>query len=810
MALSKKVTAARKPSKASGKSSGKPSGKTVLPAALAKRPLSGSALVVVGGSAGGLDSLKAMVGALPATFPAPILAVLHLDPHEPSHAAELLQRFTQLSVIPARHGARLRQGTLYLAPPDRHLEVKKGVIVLSRSPRINFSRPSVDRLLGSAAEAYGKAAIAVIVSGAGSDGQEGIERIKSAGGVCVAEDAKSAAQRGMPDAAAATGCLDAVLPATQLGEFLVRALRQNGSQVPASAWKAAAAILKSRGGVDFDGYRNETLLRQMQGRMTATRSKSAAQYVALLRTDEAELHKLRSALLIKVSSFNRDPEYWEVLQKKVLTPLLRNVSGREVRMWSAGCANGEEPYSLAVLSLASSKRRPLAIKVFGTDLDEAALTKARAGHYTTEQMENLSKANVRKYFQTERAGYRVGAQVRRHVIFGRHDLLRDPPLTGMDLVVCRNVLIYLKPRERQEMLNRLTYALRPGGILFLGKAEGARIPGFGFERIVRGAPIFRRSTATRAPLPTTVPAGRPRSNAKPSGPASEPILFATDDSLRVTLWNHGAERFFGLTSAHAVGNSLRSLIPGAPAEPLETSLRAAAAGRKRTKLPRLSVTRQGGRHLVDLECVPVEGGGLMFMGSAQARVASTKATLDPDLLKASSPDGGADSSEWASLNEELQSTAEAQQSLNEELQSRNEELETLNEELQSLNDEVQVQGEEARHSTLFLRALLDSGPDALIGCDPRGRVTFWGKPAIQQFGVSEEQALGKDLLHLVPQLDTKAVRDLLGQGKVTGHLSPRSAKAKGGLSVLVVPAMDNDKRYGTLLRVLHKPASKSP
>lgn len=751
-------------------------------------------LIVVGGSAGGLDSVRAVIRDLPASFPAPVVVVLHLDPKSPSNAAALLSGYTVLPVTQAVHGERLLPGHVYLAHPDRHLEVRDGHVHLGRSPRVNFSRPSVDRLFQSAAEAYGPGVLAVVLSGTGFDGRAGVQAVHAAGGSCIAEDPRSAPHPGMPLAAIGAGAIDAVLPLERIGLHLLQRARAPHVQVTASAWRRAADLMRRKCDADFQGYRAETLRRRMEARIAATGSPSAAAYVDGLQHDQAELERLRSALLVKVSSFIRDPPLWKVLQRRVLAPLAKR-GKREVRIWSAGCATGEEAYTLAMLTLAQAKH-PISLRVFATDVDEPSLAKARAGWYPGHVAQGLPRSLLRRYFKVDGNGRRVIPGVRRHVIFGRHDLVRDAPLSAMDVVVCRNVLIYFQPAERQIALERLASALRPGGILFLGKAEGIPIPGAGFTRLAPGVPIFRKSQESPMPAPRQAQSRRQGARSKKSAkaaaaPEGQP-LFAVDANLRVTLWGPTAEAVLRVRSAKAVGTPLLSLYPEATPD-LAATLRTALAKRGRTRIAGLDLPGSAGQTL-QVEAIPLpDGKGLMFMGHVR----------EASRGKSAAGHGGAG-------RRETQFGIDAQQALNEELQSRNEELETVNEELQSLNDEIQVQGDEARRATLFLGAMLDAGPDVVIGCDRQGRVSYWGAPAVRQFGLSADQALGKDVLRLVPRLDVPRLRGLVRKGEAWRQArKPRVVGLSGGLRVAVFPAMDGDGRmHGTLLRVMASPPPK--
>jgi two-component system, chemotaxis family, CheB/CheR fusion protein len=561
-------------------------------------------------------------------------------------------------------------------------------------------------------------------------------------------------------------------------------------RVTANSWKAAASLLKRKCNANFQGYRPETLRRRMEARITVTGSRSPAEYVARLRKDDAELEKLRSALLVKVSAFHRDPQLWRLLEKRCLTQIAKIERKRELRMWSAGCATGEEAYTLAMLTLSLS-RGPRALKVFGTDLDEPALAQARIGRYPRSAIDHLPRTMARRFFSSENDSRKISAELRRHVIFGRHDLLRDPPLSSMHLVACRNVLIYLKPVERKEVVGRLAASLRPGGILFLGKAEGASLPSPDFERVAPGAPIFRRTNRpAQSTLATPTRLEDARSTKTPTSGGTEPILFAVNTELAVTMWSRAAEVFFAVRSEHALGRTLFDLVPR-PSQLTRASLKSAMTNRKRSRLPDFTVTTNGIRRALAIEVTPLpKRTGLMFIGTPRATMRKgRRSNLDAELT-----------------GREMQEHMDSQQTLNEELQSRNEELETVNEELQSLNDEIQVQGDEARRATLFLGALLDAGPDVVIGCDRQGKVSYWGSPAVRRFGLSSAQALGKDLLRLVPQLDVAGLRKLVRKSTAwpkKGRRTRRVVKVSKSLHVAIFPALDGDgTAHGTLLRVL--------
>jgi two-component system CheB/CheR fusion protein len=342
-------------------------------------------IVVVGASAGGLRSMERMLRRFPADFPCPILVVIHLDPHHVSTAAQLLQRSTALRVKEADEGELPRASTVYLARPDHHLEIRAGKIHLARSARVHFSRPSVDQLFVSAAVAYGPGTIGIVLSGSGTDGSNGLARIKAEGGVAIVEDAATAEHAAMPQAAAAAASIDAVLAPEDIPRFLNKAIA-SGTMMDKN-WEHLLRLLKLRTRTDFSGYRVTTLRRRLDKRLRSTGSPDLASYVAYVKKHPAELDALHSSFLIKVSSFLRDSAAWTALDRNVVQKLVREaVDGKELRVWSMGCATGEEAYSIAMLFLdAIGDRQKVQLKVFATDVDDHALAVARAGAYLPAQ-----------------------------------------------------------------------------------------------------------------------------------------------------------------------------------------------------------------------------------------------------------------------------------------------------------------------------------------------------------------------------------------------------------------------------------------
>lgn len=819
------------------------------------RPAKRGFLVAVGASAGGLKSLGKLLAGLPANFAAPIVAVIHLDPSHQSQIASILQRETRLRVQEAKSGQRLVAGSVYVARPDRHLEVRGNTIALTRGARVRFSRPSIDHLFTSVAGAYGNRAVAVVLSGTGSDGSVGVARIHAEGGLALAEDTKTAEFASMPQNAVNTGCIDAELPVDGIPSVIVRALSQNLAVVPPQ-WPLVLSLLRERYGTDFSGYRPATLLRRLQRRILATGHANLQSYLNFARKDVNEVQRLHSEFLIKVSEFFRDPKEWEQLSRKVIRPMIRRrLASDEFRIWSAGCATGEEAYSLAILfSEALEGKHPGRFKVFATDLDEPALAAARRGVYKAGQLTRLSKRRLNQYFDRDGDQWRVKKPIRSRVIFGRHDVLRDPPLASIDLLVCRNVLIYFTPEQSQTALRRLLYSLKPGGFLFLGRSEGRRKVGSGIESVSGSSRIWHRLPAqlqlgSRVALRPGLTSERDLPSGPPSGvpamshqvafrnlllEAATVVLFGVDAARKTILWNRAAESFFGVNAPEVLGKPISDALGAQFWDDLKESVQEAGAGQGAARATRLAHQSPGLQpRYLDVDWIRFRDAGQSTEGilfvAVEAIEGREKGASPNDLVVSTrrtarwtmeaTEELQAANEELETLNEELQSTSEEQQTLNEELESRNEELETVNEELQSLNEELSTLNEEvgvrvseADRLAAYLRTILDLAPNSVIGCDLRNRIAFWNEVAARDFRMSEAQVVGKDLFKILPALDVPAVRKMVQaqSGKPQVRVS-KGPVNPGWLDLRLGVVRDQaGRRKGYCLRVLEEASNRKP
>ena len=488
-----------------------------------------SQLVVIGSSAGGIEALSRVVAGLPSDFPAPIVIAQHLDPRRPSHLGEILTRHATLPIKVVEDTASLEDGVIFVVPSNRLVEIVDHTLRL-RPARRGSVAPSVDLLLETAAAAYGPGLTAVILTGTGSDGSAGAWHVKQAGGAVVIENPATAMFPSMPRSIAPS-LVDATADLDSLGRVLRTLLEAGGSAPQGREARAFATLLdriRERSGIDFGTYKTATIVRRLRGRMSATGHSSISAYTKQLESDPAEYARLINSLLIKVTEFFRDPKVFDHLRDKTLPGLIEEArqSGRQLRVWSAGCSTGEEAYSLAItiLEAMGGDAGPIDVRVFATDVDTAAIAFARRGLYPPAALKNMPASIRARYFVKSDGGYEVSKVLRSMMIFGEHDLGARAPFPRIDLILCRNVLIYFNVSMQRAALETFGFSLRDGGRLVLGPSETvAAMPEMYAEEQARMR-IYQR-----VPGPAPVPLA-PRTPARPHREQEIPL----DAAIRTT------------------------------------------------------------------------------------------------------------------------------------------------------------------------------------------------------------------------------------------------------------------------------------
>ena len=714
-----------------------------------------SQLVVIGSSAGGIDALSAVLRTLPNSMPAPVLVAQHLDPKRPSHLTEILRRQTSLRVETVTDHAQLEPNTILVVPPGRHAEISDHEIrltdVTERGPR-----PSIDLLFSTAAEAFGEGLIAVILTGTGHDGAAGAKDVKALGGTVVVQNPATASYPGMPLALAPTS-IDIVAELDAIGPLiheLLTGVHEPGRPDEERLLRSFLDQLRERSGIDFGTYKRATILRRLQRRMVATSTTKLRDYVRFTQNNPDEYQRLTASFLIKVTEFFRDADLFEELREVVIPKLIAEARerDRELRVWSAGCATGEEAYSLAMI-IADALGEELAgfnVRIFATDVDGEAIAFARRGVYAEGAVADLPSDLVDRHFTKVTDGFEVKKRIRAITVFGQHDLGQRAPFPRVDLALCRNVLIYFTTELQKRALQLFAFSLRDGGYLALGKAESTTPLAEYFVLAHQRLRIYRRQ-GDRVMIPATrirdsqplVPARpatvnrRPgwigsalaRSRELPHPPTAadkaETVLLrlpigviVIDRSYDIETINAAARLLLGIHGA-AIGKDLVHLVPAPVAEAYRTVIDAAFRGESAEATVSVPIASTMGTDVrwVHLSAKSSEDDAkaadgdvvTLLVADVSSRVARereleealARERAERDQLVERSRQVAdsnvrllAANNELTIANAELHSVNEELLVANEEVQAATEEVETLNEELQATNEELETLNEE--------------------------------------------------------------------------------------------------------------------
>lgn len=697
-------------------------------------------IVGLGASAGGLEALQQILRAVPAQIGMGFVVVQHLSPERESGLAGILSRATEMPVCEVRDEPMVQPDHVYIIPPGRDMVITEGKLRLLPQERGARHR-GIDQFFRSLAEDLGHLSIGVVLSGSASDGSLGIEEIKAAGGITFAQD-ESAQHDSMPHSAVATGCVDFVLPPAEIVRELARIARhphvagEEEDVVPRPEHARIAQIVRRATGVDFTNYKANTLHRRITRRMMLHKIESLGDYEDLLRRTPGEVEALYRDILISVTSFFRNPDAFDALATKVFPAILARHSSRDpVRIWSLGCSTGEEAYSLAIVFAECAEKvgSALQFQLFATDLNGEAIDKARVGLYSQRIAQDVSPERLRRFFVEEKGGYRISKAIRERCVFSRHNVLADPPFSRVDLVACRNLLIYLEPELQQQILPLLHYALKPGGYLWLGSSEsvGASRNLFDVEDARNkffcrraGPPTLHRTGAeTRM---TTGPFPR-----EPQGQRETPHASLHRDAERILLAKYAPPsvvisaameivQFRGETGAYlapAAGmaslNLFKMLRESLLAGVRSAIVRAGELGRA-VREEGLRMKSDGGFREVAVEVIPVKAGPgkeggfvVLFDEGVSATQPSHEVVSNQHTAVNRDDEVSRLTQELAATREYLQSVIEQQEAANEELQSSNEEAQSANEELQSVNEELETSKEEIQSTSEELATVND-------------------------------------------------------------------------------------------------------
>ena len=782
-------------------------------------------IVAIGASAGGLEAFSNLLRSLPAEPGLALIFIPHLDPTHESAMVELLSRTTRLPVLQAAEGMRVAVNRVYVLPPNSDMTIAEGVLHLVRREAGRGHHMPIDTFFQSLADDQASNAIGVILSGTANDGTLGLIAIKDNAGITFAQDPNSAKYDGMPNSAVASGVVDYVLPPDRIAQELARipnqrseeGIRQETFDGKDRLMKDAFRLLKSHSKVDFVDYKVATIRRRILRRMNINHINELRDYVKLLHRNPLEVEALYRDILINVTSFFRNSDVFDVLREMVYPRILGDRSSSEaVRVWVPGCSTGEETYSHAItlVEMLSEMRTEMPIQIFGTDLSETAIQRARSGIYKESIASEVSETRLRRFFRKVPAGYQISKSIRDMCVFARQNVFSDPPFSRMDLISCRNVLIYLSPVLQKKVIPIFHYALKPNGFLLVGNTEG--LVGSGgeiFDLVDRKSKIYQKK-AVPSPVTFGLTVGAHESSEatreKSHHPNKEqelakspldvqreadrllltkyvPSAVVVNDDLEILQSRGRTSRYLELPTGRASLNLLKMARPG-----LLFELRTLMDKARKNSIP---VSREGiviedgdESAVVRLEIIPfrtpardqrhflvlfeekilsgppevkpvqpqtpreVTDGQNVQIAQLKQEVASTK-----DYLQSIIEAQEATNEELQSANEEIQSGNEELQSTNEELQTSKEELESANEELNTVNEEIQHRNQQLAQISNDLINILNSATIPIIMLGEDLHIRRFTPEAERVFGFSDSD-VGKALTHLplnieLPQLE---------------------------------------------------------
>ncbi len=740
------------------------------PAAAGTSPAIDFPVVGIGASAGGIAAFEAFFAAMPQEEDTGMafVVVQHLSPDHKSVLADLVKRHTRMQVYEAKEGTAVQPDCTYIIPPNHDLSLVNGALHLVQHDTQRRPRLTVDHFFGSLAAAQRERAIAIVMSGTGSDGTLGIREIKGEGGLVIAQAPDSTEYDGMPRSAIATGLVDFVLPPGEMPAQLMAYVRHafDPARKPAPAllrdglMRKLCVLLRMQTGHDFSQYKETTLLRRMERRMALHQLGQPEDYLRHCRDNPTEIDARFRDLLIGVTSFFRDPAAFKALEEELIPRLLAHKSSHEpIRVWVCGCSTGEEAYSIAIVLYEQmmAANRPFKLQLFATDIDRRAIEHARAGIYPASSANSVSEERLSRFFthDAQRGTYRIQKHIRDLLVFSEQDVIKDPPFSKIDLLSCRNLMIYLNGDLQRKLIPLFHYALAPGGALFLGTSETVGDNARLFSALDRKWKIYQRLPGDRGDgrlsLPAFVPplidAGEPIGAVAPAEhgdteagnlrQATERALLAHYAQAGVLVNGRGevlhivgrTGQFLEPSAGDAKMNVLTMAREGLRRE-LSIALHKAVAHRQLVTYLGLNVKSNGDYIRANLSVRPVDidGGSIAYLvvleelpprppevQSPHETDASGRIAELEHELRAKDEYLQTTLEEMETANEELKSTNEEMQSVNEELQSTNEELETSKEELQSVNEELSTVNAELQEKVAELSRSSNDMSNLLAG-----------------------------------------------------------------------------------------------
>ncbi len=813
-------------------------------------------VVGIGASAGGLPALVRLFENMPAVHEMAFVVILHLSPKHPSSAAAILQRATRMPVIQVTSQVKIEPGNVYVIAPNQHMSMMDGLLLVDELQRPRGKHIAIDMFFRTLAEVHRERAVAIVLSGTGADGAVGLTRVKEQGGVTLAQAPADAEHDGMPSAAIRTGAVDFVLPAIEIPQKLIElwnnartiqmpppgdgetpvahVTQGDATLVAEDALQDIIGALLSHTGHDFRHYKRATVLRRIERRLQVRAVQTLPEYRDLLQADPGEHKLLLDDMLIGVTNFFRDREAFESLERDVIPELFKDKGPTdEVRAWVAACATGEEAYSLAMLMAdqAELMEHPPAFQVFASDIDDSAIDAARSGNYPASIITDVAPTRLRQHFNKEDDRYRIRKTLRDRILFASHNLLRDPPFSRLDMISCRNLLIYLNRDVQVRVLQTFHFALKPGGYLFLGSSESAESVSDYFIPVDKKNRIYRargggRPMHYQSPTSAVFGARLPEvSRAKPVGKRQfsyaelhqralaqyAPPSAVIDGEGNIVHMSEQAGRFLRMAGGEPSRNLLTLVLPE-----LRLELR--------------SAMYQATQSHASIECRPIELQeqkelGIIAMAVRPFRddeaetdfllVVFNRVEHLPERALPARPNGSHDvvlnqlEAELQRKREQLQETIENAEvsteelrASNEELRSATEELETSKEELQSVNEELvtvnyelKVKVEETGKANDDLNNLIASTDIATIFVDSGLRIKRFTPRAADLFSIIASD-IGRSLLDLTHKLDYDDLAADVSATFDTLRLVEREVRSNDGRYYIVrlLPYRTNEDR----------------
>ncbi len=759
----------------------------------------------LGGSAGSIPSFREFFRHVPPDSGMAYVVILHLSPEHESHLAEVLQKSSTIPVTQVQDSVKVVPNHVYVIPPNKSMASSDGMLILSEVTGFEQRRAPVDIFFRTLADTHESRAVCVILSGSGADGAMGLRRIKEYNGLALVQDPTEAEFEEMPRSAIATGLVDFILPVAEMPARMMayRDQIRNAPLVVSStseederALMEVFAILRQRTGHDFANYKRATVLRRIERRMAVREISRLPDYTRFLRERADEADALLRELLISVTNFFRDRGVWDWLEESTVPKLFEGRNGDDhLRVWVAGCATGEEAYSVAMVLADAAGRlgSPARIQLFATDLDAEAIAKARSGYYTAAEVADVSPERLRRYFVKEQDGYRVRRELRELVLFAHHNLIKDPPFSHLDFVTCRNVLIYLNRPAQERTMQLLHFALEPGGFLLLGPAETADGASPLFSTVSKEHHLYRSRAVPRVvsmPVPGQLTvsanlrhaAANERTEPRPRlGPLelhqrlleeyAAPSLIV-DEQYDIVHLTERAGKYLQFAAGEASLHLLQVVRPE-----LRVQLRSAlhqALQKKQTVVVRGAAVHAGeSTESIDIvvrpalrEGDPARGYFLVLFEEARDADAGPRGAteiepearqIEEDLLRRKAQMRGAveqyemQAEEAKAANEELQAMNEELRSTAEELETSQEELQSVNEELQTVNQELKVKIDEISHASNDMSNLMSSTEIGTIFIDRNFRVKLF-TPRIRDIFNLIPADVGRPLLDITSKL----------------------------------------------------------